>query len=164
MASSPLALVSFGGLGLPGFDPGVLGSVKGWTFLFTGIDRVGTADRTGWPANATGLDVGRAAALGVTYIDLVGAADVVITKPGYGIVTDAIAARTRMVYTGRGDFPEYPILVGEMQRWLPAWHVSNADLLAGRVGSALDEVMELPFPDAPDLSGAEHAARRLLEA
>ena len=36
-----------------------------------------------------------------TYLDLVAAADVVVTKPGYGIVTDAIACRTRMVYTER---------------------------------------------------------------
>jgi L-arabinokinase len=153
-----LALLSFGGVGLLGLDPGVLGRVEGWTFLVTGLEK------TGAPANATGIDLGRLGALGMKYIDLVGAADVVITKPGYGIVSDAIAARTRMVYTERGDFPEYPILVGEMARWLPARHVSNGDLLAGRVGPALDEVMNVPFPDPPDLSGADRAARRLLEA
>jgi len=113
-------------------------------------------------ANATGFDVDRAAALGLGYVDIVGAADVVITKPGYGIVTDAIAARTRMVYTERGDFPEYPILVGQMARWLPSRHVSNADLRAGQLQDALDAVMADPFPPAPDTSGAERAARRLL--
>lgn len=159
-----LALVSFGGLGLPGFDPAVLGQVEGWNFLLTGIDRMGTGNAIGGPANATGFDVGRAAAQGLGYIDLVGAADVVITKPGYGIVSDAIAARTRMVYTERGDFPEYPILVGEMTRWLPARHVSNEELLAGRVGAPLQDVLEMRFPDPPDMSGAERAARRLLEA
>jgi L-arabinokinase len=164
LTSGPLALVSFGGVGVPGFDPGVLRGVNGWTFLLTGLDRVGEANTMEGPANATGLDLGRLRALGLSYIDLVSAADVVITKPGYGIVTDAIAARTRMVYTERGDFPEYPILVGEMQRWLPARHVSNADLLAGHIGAALDEVMDVPFPDPPDLRGAELAARRLLEA
>ena len=54
------------------------------------------------------------AELGLTYPDVVRAVDVVVTKPGYGIVTDAIAAGTRLVYTERGDFPEYPILVREM--------------------------------------------------
>jgi L-arabinokinase len=159
-----IALVSFGGLGLPGFDPGVLGQVERWTFLLTGIETGGAANATGWPANATGFDVDRATTLGLGYIDLVGAADVVITKPGYGIVSDAIAARTRMVYTERGDFPEYPILVEEMARWLPARHVSNEDLLAGRVKAALDAVMAAPFPAPPDMTGAERAARRLLEA
>jgi len=160
LPDGPLALISFGGLGLPGFDPGVLGQVEGWNFLMTGLDRVGKSNATG---NATGLDVDRAAALGLGYIDLVGAADVVITKPGYGIVSDAIAARTRMVYTERGDFPEYPVLVGEMGRWLPARHISNDGLLAGRLRSALDEVLAAPFPPAPDMSGAERAARRLLD-
>jgi L-arabinokinase len=163
LPSGPLALVSFGGLGLPGFDPGVLGSVEAWTFVMTGLETGGPANANGWPANATGLDVDRAADLGLGYIDLVGAVDVCITKPGYGIVSDAIAARTRMVYTERGDFPEYPVLVGEMARWLPSRHVSNDDLLAGRLRAALDGVMALPFPPPPDTSGAERAARRLLE-
>jgi hypothetical protein len=157
LAGGPTALVSFGGLGLERFDPSVLGGIKGWSFLLTGIDRAGTA-------NATGFDVDRAAAMGVEYIDLVGAVDVCVTKPGYGIVSDAIAARTRMVYTERGDFPEYPILVEEMARWLPSRHVSNADLLAGRIGAVLDDVLAAPFPPPPDLGGAERAARRLLEA
>jgi L-arabinokinase len=164
LQNGPLALVSFGGLGLPGFDPTVLGHVKGWSFLVTGIEAAGPGNATGWSANATGIDLGRLGALGLGYVDLVGAADVVITKPGYGIVSDAIAARTRMVYTERGDFPEYPILVEEMARWLPARHVSNDDLLAGRVEDALDEVMAAAFPAPPDMTGAERAARRLLEA
>ena len=164
LSDRPLALVSFGGLGLPGFDAAVLERIKGWNFLLTGIETARLANATGGPANATGLDVGRATTLGLGYIDIVGAADVVITKPGYGIVSDAIAARTRMVYTERGDFPEYPILVREMARWLPARHVSNDDLLAGRLRAPLDEVMAAAFPAPPDMSGAERAARRLLEA
>jgi len=159
-----LALISFGGLGLPRFDPGVLAQIEGWDFLLTGIDRAGAANPTDGPANATGIDLGRLGALGLDYIDIVGAVDVVITKPGYGIVSDAIGARTRLVYTERGDFPEYPILVEEMARWLPSRHVSNADLLAGRVGPILDEVLAMPFPPPPDMSGADRAARRLLEA
>ena len=159
-----LALISFGGLGLPRFDPGVLAQIEGWDFLLTGIDRAGAANATEGPANATGIDLGRLGALGLSYIDLVGAVDVCVTKPGYGIVSDAIAARTRMAYTERGDFPEYPILVEEMARWLPSRHVSNADLLAGRLGPVLDEVLAAPFPEPPDMSGGDRAARRLLEA
>jgi hypothetical protein len=155
LSDGPLALVSFGGLGVPDFDPAVLGQNEGWHFLLTGHDAVGSA-------NATVIDLGRLGALGLDYVDLVGAADVVISKPGYGIVSDAIGARTRMVYTERGDFPEYPVLVGEMGRWLPARHVSNDDLLAGRLGPALEEVLAIPFPAPPDMSGAEQAARRLL--
>ena len=96
------------------------------------------------------------------YVDLVGAADVVLTKPGYGIVSDAIGAGCRMVYTDRGDFPEYPILTRELGRYLPAAHVPRADLLAGRVAGALESVLAMPLPQPPDTSGASVAAERLL--
>jgi hypothetical protein len=102
-------------------------------------------------------------AVGLQYQDLVGAVDVVVTKPGYGIVTDAIGAGTRLVYTDRGDFPEYPILVAEMARYLPCAYVSNADLLAGRLVAPIRAVLETAAPDPPDLSGASRVARRLLE-
>jgi L-arabinokinase len=99
----------------------------------------------------------------MTFLDLEAAVDVVVTKPGYGIVSDAIACRTRMVYTERGDFPEYPILVEEMVRWLPAQYVSNDDLLAGRLQPALEAALAKGFPEPPRMDGAEVAARALLD-
>ena len=86
-----------------------------------------------------------------------------MTKPGYGIVTDCIAAGTRLVYTDRGDFPEYPILVAEMARYVPSAYVSNDDARRGRLEGALERVLEEPLPPPPRLDGAEVAARRLLE-
>ena len=142
----PAVLLSFGGLGLPGLDLEEWARQEGYSLLGT----------NGWPS-AEVLE-----ALPLRYEDVVGAVDVVVSKPGYGIVSDAIAARTRLVYTERGDFPEYPVLVAEMPRFLPAVHVSNADLLRGRIDAAVDEVRARPFPPAPDLGGAETAARRLL--
>ena len=95
------------------------------------------------------------------YVDVVGASDVVVTKPGYGIVSDAAAAGTRMIYTERGDFPEYPILVREMTRYLAAVHVSNEDLVAGRLREPIDRVLALPLPSPPPMNGADVAAARL---
>ena len=82
----------------------------------------------------TRLDVTRErlGSLGLVYPDLVGAADVVVTKPGYGIVTDWNSAGTRLVYTDRGDFPEYPVMVAEMPRYLPA--VFSSKRTCGRAG------------------------------
>ena len=102
------------------------------------------------------------ASLGLRYLDVIGAVDVVLTKPGYGIVTDCIAAGTRMIYTDRGDFPEYPILVAGMAEFLPCAYVSNEDVRTGRLAEALDSVLGEPFPPPPRLDGAEVAARRLL--
>ena len=37
--------------------------------------------------------------------------DVVMTKPGYGIVSECLANGTALLYTARGRFAEYPVLV-----------------------------------------------------
>jgi hypothetical protein len=153
----PAVLLSFGGLGLPGLRLAALGSLAGYRFLLTGRAGDGPV-----PANLRRLDGPALEAAGLEYPDLVGAADVVVTKPGYGIVTDCIGAGTRLVYTDRGDFPEYPIMVGEMPRYLPAVFASNEDVREGRLGPALEAVRALPFPDPPRTDGASVAAAKLL--
>ncbi|HET8646082.1 MAG TPA: hypothetical protein VFO85_11360 [Vicinamibacteria bacterium] len=142
-AQGPLVLVSFGGFGLE-LDRAAFGG-SGFAVVFS--DDL-----------APRLD-----AAGLGYEDLVGAVDVVVSKPGYGIVADVAAARRRLVYTERGDFPEYAILEKEMPAYIPVAHVSNEDLLAGRIGPAVEEVLATAMPPAPDMSGATVAARRLLE-
>jgi len=156
LGTATAVLLSFGGLGLRSLEFSALSGMRSFEFL---------SEPTGseTPPNVRVLSLADLAVHGMTYLDLVAAADVVVTKPGYGIVTDAIACRTRMVYTERGDFPEYPILVEEMPRWLPAVHVSNADLLAGRLQPALEAVLAMPFPAPPRMDGAEVAARALLD-
>jgi L-arabinokinase len=105
----------------------------------------------------------RLRSLGLGYRDVVEAVDVVVTKPGYGIVTDAIAAGARLVYTDRGAFPEYPVMVDEMARYLPVAYVTGDDLRAGRVEAALDDVLSRPWPARPRTDGAIVAAERLRE-
>ena len=152
----PAVLLSFGGIGLPGLAPERYATLDGYRFL---VSDGGPS----LPSNfvAAGGVVLKQAGLG--YADLVGAADVVVSKPGYGIVTDCLGAGTRLVYTDRGDFPEYPILVEQMARWLPCAHVTQAQLAAGDIREAVDYVLGRPVPAAPDLSGADVVAARLLE-
>jgi hypothetical protein len=152
----PTVLWSFGGHALPGFDARRLGRYRDFRFMLTNGE--GPA-----PENVLRLSNAQIEGLGLEYIDLVGAADVVVTKPGYGIVTDALAARTRMVYTDRGDFPEYPILVAGMAKHLPCVYVTNAQVLAGEVGPAIERALNAPWPEPPRLDGADVAARRILE-
>ncbi|MFL5262334.1 MAG: hypothetical protein ACJ79L_08025 [Anaeromyxobacteraceae bacterium] len=141
----PAVLVSFGGVGLPGLTRDAVGQDPAFQFLF--------------PEE---LPQVRLDAAGLSYIDVVGAADVLVTKPGYGIVTDAIGAGTPIVYTERGDFPEYPIMVREMPRWLACEHVANDALRAGRITGAIRSVLGRPMPPPPDLGGAARAAERVL--
>ena len=154
-----LVLISFGGIGIPGFGYRALGALSELRFV-----AVGDASSSDLPENADLRTWGQLAAAGVAYEDLVGAADAVLTKPGYGVVSDAIGAGTPIVYTDRGDFPEYPILVEGMKRVLACAHVSNADLRAGRLRDALDAAFAAEMPRPPRLDGAEVAVDRLLQA
>jgi len=156
LGPEPAVLISFGGIGLPGLDLTAFQALRDLRFLTS--EGAGTL-----PPNVRRLPTHEWEALGLGYIDLVGAVDVVLTKPGYGIVSDAIGAGCRIVYTDRGDFPEYPILTREMARYLPAVHVRKPDLLNGRVRAAIEAAMALPLPPPTDTSGAGVAARRLLE-
>jgi hypothetical protein len=147
-------LWSFGGLGLAGFDPRVLAKLAPW--------QVVVSDPGDLPENVRCIPNDDLERLSLRYNDMLAGADVIVTKPGYGIVSDSIAAGVRMVYTDRGDFPEYPIMVAEMQQWLPAVFASNEDVLTGNMGGAIERVLALPPRTPPDLGGAERAADRLL--
>jgi hypothetical protein len=155
----PCVLLSFGGVGVPGLRLDTLAALHGHQFLLTGECGSGHAP------NARRIERGALPRLGLNYLDLVAAADVVLTKPGYGIVSDCIGCSTPIVYTDRGDFPEYPVMVAEMPRYVPAVYVPSADLREGRLGPALAEALAMPFPPSPPRTdGAAVAAERILAA
>jgi hypothetical protein len=153
----PCVLLSFGGVGVPGLRLETLAALDGDQFLLTGESGSGRAP------NARRIERGDLPRVGLSYLDLVVAADVVLTKPGYGIVSDCIGCSTRIVYTDRGDFPEYPVMVAEMPRYVPAVYVPSTDLREGRLGPALDQALAMPFPPSPPRTdGASVAADAIL--
>ena len=83
-------------------------------------------------------------ASGLKYEDLVRAADVVVTKPGYGIISEAIANDAALLYTSRGRFVEYEVLVREMPRYLRAQFIDQENLLKGNWASALETLLNQP--------------------
>lgn len=82
--------------------------------------------------------------LNLSYADVVAAMDGVITKPGYGIVSDCLAHGTPIIHTDRGFFPECEILVGEMERQLTTVHMSSEELYAGEWDPAIHRLESLP--------------------
>ena len=91
------------------------------------------------------------------------ACDGVITKPGYGIVSECLANETRVLYTPRGSFAEYPCLVEGLQRYGVAELISNEDLYAARWLPALQRLMARGRrPCALASDGARTAALRIL--
>lgn len=64
----------------------------------------------------------------IYYPDIVTACDFVVTKPGYGIVSECYFAKTPIIYTDRGDFAEYPYLVKQMKQFVPAEYIQQDKL------------------------------------
>ena len=100
---------------------------------------------------------------GLKYEDLVAAADVVVSKPGYGIVSECVANGTALLYTSRGRFIEYDLFVAEMPNLLRCRYLSQEDLLAGRWAGAIDALLAQPeAPPRPAVNGADIAAEQIM--
>jgi hypothetical protein len=150
----PLAISSFGGYGLRDFDPHRLDCLDEWGILITGNQPPGLL-----PAGVRFIDEGRMYAAGVCYEDLVASVDVVVTKPGFGIIAECLANDTAMLYTSRGRFVEYEVLVAEMPRFLRCEYLDQESLLAGRWREGLNRARQRPPPpERPRTDGAEVAA------
>ena len=157
----PLVLSSFGGYGVSGLD----------------VDRLDCLDRYGLVVTERGDSDAGAARTGVfavaessvyrhglRYEDLVAASDVVATKPGYGIIAECIANQTAMLYTSRGRFAEYDVMVAAMPRYLRCGYLDHEDLFGGRWQQALDAILASPPPrERPATNGADVVARRISE-
>jgi hypothetical protein len=163
----PLVLLSFGGYGLARLEAALRdqpSAPSGWRLgdyavVTTDLDPDGSA--TPW---VVPVDEGRLYGSGLRYEDLVAAVDIVLTKPGYGIIAECIANDTAILYTSRGRFVEYDVLVAEMPRYLRAGFIGHEDLYGGRWVEHLDRVLALPTPpERPPTNGAEVVAELILE-
>jgi len=158
----PLVLVSFGGFGLEGLPLGRVAAAGDWTLVTTdvpGRERSGTHLTRRLDTGVVVIDEQALYAAGLRYEDVVAAADVVVTKPGYGILAEAIANDTAVLYTSRGAFAEYDVLVREMPRYLRCRFIDPTALRAGDWAGPLGALMaQPPPPERPRTDGAEVAA------
>ena len=141
-----LALPTFGGYGVDGLGFSSLDVDDRWQVLGD------------FPDNAV-------YEAGLRREDLIAAVDVVVTKPGYGILSECIANDTAVVYTPRGHFAEYDVLVREIPRYLRHAFLDNASLMAGRWQDALDRAVNAaPPPERPRTDGADVVAEMMAAA
>jgi UDP:flavonoid glycosyltransferase YjiC (YdhE family) len=142
-----VVLTSFGGYGLEGLDASALQGMPGYHVLLPGM-----------------LDEDAMYGRGYRYEDLVRAMDVVVTKPGYGIISECLANQTALLYTSRGDFREYDVLVEAMPKFLRCAFIHHDDLYAGRWASHLDALLaQRDPPMRPPTDGADVAVDILVD-
>lgn len=144
-------LVGFGGIPLATLPFESLRAATGYRFLFDGS--VPHGDRRFVSTRS----------LPFSFKELLASADVIMTKPGYGTVVEAVALGIPLVYVRRYNFADEQPLVEFLHRHGRGIELSQQDFVAGRWLAALDSAVALlppPFPP-PATSGAEDAAELL---
>jgi hypothetical protein len=141
----PIVLLSFGGMGLKRGQLPLLKHCRDFRFIST------------FPIENTLVTQLKPLELyGISYPDLVGFADVVVTKPGYGIVTECAINHTRMLYTDRGSFREYQAILKELPYWNCSAYILRDRLSKGLWKNKLEELMN---QDPTQVPGALEARK-----
>jgi L-arabinokinase len=96
---------------------------------------------------------------GLRYEDVVAAVDVVVSKPGYGIVSECAANGTSLLYASRGQFAEQEVFVRDMPAFVRCREIAHADLFSGRWDAAIEALLaQAPPASRLDITGADAAA------
>ena len=137
-------LVGFNELSLPVKAKQKLEEIEDVIFLTASPLNIGIS-------NELHIDVSQTA-----FPDIVRACEGIITKPGYGIVTDAISADIPILYTERGDFPEVPYLEKLIHETVGGIFIEENDFEDGNWNKKLKKLKKSKF--SIDTNGADIAA------
>lgn len=91
--------------------------------------------------------------------------DILLTKPGYGTIVEAVASGTRVIYVRRYNFVDEDVLVSYLHRYGRGLELSVEEFLNGRWETTMDAAMAIPVPQAssPAATGAAEAADILMK-
>ena len=144
-------LVGFGGIPLDSLPFNRLESLTGYRFIFDGSIPPGSRRFIA------------AASLPFSFKTLMASVDLIMTKPGYGTVVEAVALRTPVVYVRRYNFADEQPLVDYLHRYGRGVELSFDDFVDGHWEKSLQRVRSLSTPSEHILSatGADDAAMLL---
>lgn len=141
-------LIGFGGIPLTSLPFANLEQLTGYRFLFDG------------PIPTNSAQFVSIQSLSLSFKTLMASVDVILTKPGYATIVEAVALRTPLVYVRRYNFADEPPLVDYLQRHGRGVEMSMEEFKAGRWEAAIRKADETTVPSAvpPPPTGAAQAA------
>ncbi len=144
-------LVGFGGIPLDALPFETLESLPGYRFLFDGS------------ISPTSRRFVSTQSLPFSFKTLMASVDVIMTKPGYGTLVEAVALQTPLVYVRRYNFADEQPLVDYLHRYGRGIELSLEHFIHGNWQEALQQACLLPLTPGPALpiTGASDAATRL---
>jgi hypothetical protein len=98
--------------------------------------------------------------LPLSFKTLMASVDIIMTKPGYGTIVEAVAVQQPVVYVRRYNFADERQLVDYLNHYGRGVELSFDDFIGGRWDTALRRASESPMPSvmAPPPTGATEAA------
>jgi hypothetical protein len=144
-------LVGFGGIPVTSLPLDQLEGLRGYRFLFDG------------PLPNSSSQIVSLATLPLSFKSVMASVDIIMTKPGYGTLVEAVALQIPLVYVRRYNFADEQPLLDYLHRYGRGSELSQEDFRLGRWHQALDQTLNLPKPNTPPPlpTGAHEAARRL---
>jgi hypothetical protein len=141
-------LVGFGGIPLKSLPLEEIERLRHYRFLFDG------------PVPRRYSRIYSIATLPFSFKTLLASVDVIMTKPGYGTIVEAVALQQPVVYVRRYNFADEPPLVDYLHRYGRGVELSIDDFTQGRWGPALQQALASPVPSLPPSpTGAAAAAK-----
>jgi hypothetical protein len=141
-------LVGFGGIPLTSLPLVQMEQLRHYRFLFDGPIRPGYSR------------VHSTSTLPFSFKTLLASVDIIMTKPGYGTIVEAVALQQPVLYVRRYNFADEPPLVDYLHRYGRGVELSLDDFTQGRWEAALQETLiaSAPLLPAPPTGAAEAAA------
>ncbi len=149
-SSERLVLVGFGGIPLEALPWDQMEHMGGYRFLVDGLLPPGSSR------------IHSLSSLPCSFKTALASVDVVMTKPGYGTLLEAVALRLPVVYVRRYNFADEAPLVEFLHTYGQGRELSRADFASGQWRTALDEALTgCPGGERPALTGPADAAEVL---
>lgn len=110
---------------------------------------------TAWPYQSDRKDIVSIEQVDVSFNELLVSCDAVMTKPGYGTVTETSCNAIPVLYVLRGDWPEEPFLENWWIEHGTVLKINRADFFAGNVAQSLAKLWMLPKAPAVSATGVD---------